>query len=585
MQAYDTIIRGGLVVDGTGAAPFYADVGIQGGRVAAVGRLPAGAGREEFDAHGMVVAPGHVTQHAHYDAMIFWNPYLPNSGENGVTTVANANCGFGFAPVRPADRERTMAMMETTEQIPVVHQRAALPWDWESFPEYLERVRALPKGVNILSYLPVNPLMIYVMGIDAAKSRRPTEAELQEIHRLINEAMDAGAMGISMSVMGVEGNSHVDFDGTPMPTDIMDPQVAVDIARAVAGRGEGVIQMLAQIAHYGDRSITERVARMAKGSGARVVHNIFLTSDQAPQMVAEDLAWLDGLRADGLDVNAQTLCYLGWQEGGVRDLDVATGQLPAVREIVACESDAEILALISDPAFQGRFQAQYSQQGPSNGAAGFESQIVIEVGPAADLQSCRGKTLGAIAEELGQHVIKVLLDLAVASKLELQIKSTPFGATDPSQAVRLMGHSAVSIGVSDGGAHTKAHALGFYGTDFLTWLVRQEKRVSLEEMHYQLALKCAQALQIRDRGAILPGFWADILIYDLDKLFVDRERMEIANDMPNGDWRRTVRAGGYSRILVNGVTTHVEGEPTGATPGQFVRVTQEGASAYLQAAE
>jgi len=584
MQAYDTIIRGGLVVDGTGAAPFYADVGILEGRVAAVGRL-SGVAREEIDARGLIVAPGHVTQHAHYDAMIFWNPYLPNSGENGVTTVANANCGFGFAPVRPADRERTMAMMETTEQIPVVHQRAALPWDWESFPEYLERVRALPKGVNILTYLPVNPLMIYVMGIDAAKSRRPTPAELQEIHRLINAAMDAGAMGVSMSVMGVEGNSHVDFDGTPMPTDIMDPEVAVDIARAVAERGEGVIQLLAQIAHYGDRSITERVARMAKGSGARVVHNIFLTSDQAPQMVADDLAWLDGLRAEGLDVTAQTLCYLGWQEGGIHDLDVATGQLPAVREIVACESDEQILALIADPAFQARFQAQYSETGPSNGAAGFETQVVIEVGDEPDLQPCLGKSLGAIAQERGQHVVKVMLDLAVASGLKLQIKSTPFGATDPSQAVQLMSHSGVTIGVSDGGAHTKAHALGFYGTDFLTWLVRQEKRVSLEEMHYQLSLKCAQALQIRDRGAILPGFWADILVYDLDRLFVDRERMAIVNDMPNGDWRRTVRAGGYARILVNGVITHIEGEPTGATPGQVVRVTQDRTQPYLQAAE
>ena len=275
-----------------------------------------------------------MTQHSHYDAMLFWNPYCSNSGENGCTTVVNANCGFGFAPVRPADHERTMAMMESTEQIPVSHQRTALPWDWESFPEFLERMRGLRKGVNVLTYLPVNPLMIYVMGIEAAKSRRPTSTEMAEMHRLINEAMDAGAMGISLSAMGVEGNSHVAFDGTPMPTDAMDAEVAVDLARALAERGEGVIQLLAQIAHFGDRTVTERIAEACKGSGARVVHNIFLTTDD----VDKDLAWLSALRSRGLDVTAQTIAYRGWVEHGVRQLENASGQLPAIRRIVACRA-------------------------------------------------------------------------------------------------------------------------------------------------------------------------------------------------------------------------------------------------------
>jgi N-acyl-D-aspartate/D-glutamate deacylase len=149
-----------------------------------------------------------VTQHSHYDVALFWDPYCSNSGENGVTTVVNANCGFGVAPVRPRDIERTMQMLETTEQIPVAHQRSALPWDWESFPEYLARVERLRKGVNVLTYLPLNPLLVYVMGIDAAKTRRPTAAEMAEMHRLINEAMDAGAIGISMSAMGIEADAH-----------------------------------------------------------------------------------------------------------------------------------------------------------------------------------------------------------------------------------------------------------------------------------------------------------------------------------------------------------------------------------------
>jgi N-acyl-D-aspartate/D-glutamate deacylase len=574
MSEFDTVIRDGLVVDGTGAAPFYADVGIKAGKVAEIGRLRSARAAEVIDAAGKIVAPGHVTQHSHYDAMLFWNPYCSNSGENGCTTVVNANCGFGFAPVRPADHERTMAMMESTEQIPVTHQRTALPWDWESFPQFLERVRGLRKGVNVLTYLPINPLMIYVMGVDAAKSRPPTSDEMAEMHRLINEAMDAGAMGISLSAMGLEGNSHVDFDGTPMPTDAMDAGVAVDLSRALARRGEGVVQLLAQIAHYGDRSVTEKIAEACKGSGARVVHNIFLTTDD----VDKDLAWLSGLRARGLDVTAQTIAYRGWVEHGVRQLENAAGQLPAIRRIVACRSDDEVMALVSQPEFQRQFEQDYAWSGPTSGASGFEAQIVLEVGALPELQAYLGRSLGEIAAEKGESVIKVLVDLIVRSKMALELKSAPIASTDPRHVVKLMSHSGVSIGVSDGGAHTKSHALGHYGTDYLIWLVREEKLMALEELHYQLSLKAAQALTIRDRGAVLPGFWADLVVYDLEKLYVDQRRMEIVNDMPNGDWRRKVRAGGYDRILVNGVTTHVQDRPTGATPGQFVQVTTPGAT-------
>jgi N-acyl-D-aspartate/D-glutamate deacylase len=149
MTTFDTIVSGGRVVDGTGSPAFYADIGILDGRIAAVGNLASSKSTHVIDAKGKVVAPGHATQHSHYDVALFWDPYCSNSGENGVTTVVNANCGFGVAPVRRRDIERTMQMLETTEQIPVSHQRAALPWDWESFPEYLARVEQVPKGVNV----------------------------------------------------------------------------------------------------------------------------------------------------------------------------------------------------------------------------------------------------------------------------------------------------------------------------------------------------------------------------------------------------------------------------------------------------
>lgn len=296
--SFDVVISNGFIVDGTGAPGTYGDVGIRDGRIAPIGDLSGSAAGRRIDASNHIVAPGHVTQHSHYDAALFWDPYCSDSGENGVTTVVNANCGFGLAPVRAEDRERTMAMMATTEQIPVEHQRHGMPWDWESFPDWMERMRGLPKGVNVLSYLPLNPLLVYVMGVEAAKTRIPTADEMAEIHRLINEAMDAGAIGISMSVMGAEGNSHGDHDGTSMPTDAMDHDAIVEICRALVDRGEGVIQLLSQIVYYGDRSITERIAEMAKGTRVRVIHNTFLTLDALPDIVAEDLAWLDAHERD-----------------------------------------------------------------------------------------------------------------------------------------------------------------------------------------------------------------------------------------------------------------------------------------------
>lgn len=578
--SFDMVIRNGFVVDGTGVPGFYGDVGIRDGRVAEVGRLDGRAATRTIDAMGKTVAPGHVTPHTHYDAALFWDPYCLDAARNGVTTVANANCGFGFAPVKPEDAERTMMMMATTEQIPVEQQRAAMPWDWESFPEWMDRMAALPKGVNVATYLPLNPLLVYVMGVDAAKTRSPNPDEMVEIHRLINEGMDAGAIGISMSVMGVAGNSHVDYDGTSMPTDAMDHDALVEIARAVVDRGEGVIQTLSQIAFFGDRTIVELLGELAKGTGVRVIHNVFLTSDVEvmAQKVDEDLAWLDEQRAVGRDITSSSLCNRGWVEADVRQLDAAAGQLAAVRRIVACDDDDELRTLLADPEFVTAFCDEYAAADPSNGAASFEGQTVIAVGDGSELAPLVGKTLAEIAAERSITVIAAMCELALESDLGLQLKSPPIGATTPDQAVKLMSHPAVVGGGSDGGAHTKSFGMGHYATDLLIWMVRETGAMTLEDVHFQLSHKTARQIDIDDRGALLPGYWADVLIYDLDELFFDMTSYEIVHDMPNGDWRRQGRAGGYEYILVNGEVTHQSDVSNGQTPGQMVRVTSSAAS-------
>jgi N-acyl-D-amino-acid deacylase len=579
MQRFDVIIRNGRVVDGTGAPERAGDIGIVGGRIVRVGNLAAAEAVEIIDAAGKIVAPGYITQHAHYDAAIFWSPWCMDSGEQGVTTVLNANCGFSIAPFRAADRERTMLMLSTTEQIPVEHQRSALPWNWESFPEFLDTLRAAPKSVNVLTYLPLNPLLIYVMGVDAAKSRRPTADEIAQMHSLIDEAMEAGAIGISMSVMGFEGNSHLDYDGTAMPTDAMHDEDIVDVCRALVARGGGIIQMLAQIGPFGNRKLTEKVARMAKGSGVRILHNVLLAIDGMPEMIDADMAWINGLRAQGLDVCGATLLYAGWVEAGIRDLDTAAGQLWGVRRLIAAQSDDEIRDLLRDREFVRKFEEDYAQSGPSNGAGGFEGQVVIEVGDAENLQRHLGRNLAEIASEQGTSVVATLCDLALRSNLDLQLKSPPYSALDASLGARLLANPAIAGGVSDGGAHTKAFSSGCYGTDLLIRAVREQGVMTLENVHYQLSFKIARILGLEDRGALLPGFFADIIIYDMDDLYLDRSRHLIVHDLPGDDWRRLVDAGGYSRILVNGQTTFIEGKRTAALPGLLLEAHREPAFA------
>ena len=248
MTQYDLVIKDGMVVDGTGNQRVRTDVAIRNGRIARIGRVPAAEGDRVLDASGLVVAPGFVDLHTHYDAQVFWDPYLTTSGWHGVTSVVTGNCGFGFAPVRPEDRERSMLSMTAVEAIPTETLREGLPWTWITFPEYLDAIDRTPLALNVLPYVPVNPLLVWVLGLDAAKAgKQPTDAENREIARLFDEALAAGACGWSAQCLGNPGEAdgrfpQGDFDGTPMPSDIMWPDTRRVLAEVLGARGTGFMQ-------------------------------------------------------------------------------------------------------------------------------------------------------------------------------------------------------------------------------------------------------------------------------------------------------------------------------------------------------
>jgi N-acyl-D-aspartate/D-glutamate deacylase len=244
MTSYDTIIAGGIVIDGRRNPRVRADVGISGGRIAAIGRLNPADAERVIDATGLIVAPGFIDLHTHYDAQIFWDPYCTISSFHGVTSVVIGNCGFGFAPVKPADRDYAMRTLNRVEQIPYDTMKAGMTWTWETYPEFLDALDATPKGVNVLPYVGINPLLSYYMGRDAAKQRQPDEAEYERILGAFEEALAAGACGWSgnRTPPGSIAGNHRDHDGTPFPANVMSLETALRLTEVMGRRNTGFIQ-------------------------------------------------------------------------------------------------------------------------------------------------------------------------------------------------------------------------------------------------------------------------------------------------------------------------------------------------------
>src|SRR5216683_4222595 len=264
MAEFDIHIKGGTVVDGTRVPRYRADLWIKQGRIAQIGGRAAGFARKTIDADGLIVAPGFVDLHTHYDAQIRWDPWCTFSGWHGVTSVVLGNCGFGFAPVKLESRERSMLMMTRNEAIPIQTMRAGMRWDWETIPEYLDSLERAPKGVNCIQYLPTASLMVYVMGLEAAKSRPATDAERAEMRRLLAEGMDAGLGGFSIQRLGPH-SPQADFDGSPMVTDTMSDEDILNLARVLRARDEGFIQITQATGHIkDDTAFVETLAGVAQ---------------------------------------------------------------------------------------------------------------------------------------------------------------------------------------------------------------------------------------------------------------------------------------------------------------------------------
>src|SRR5215213_3472461 len=305
MAEYDLHIKGGTVVDGTRAPRRQADVWIKEGKVAQIGGKADSFAERTIDADGLIVAPGFVDLHTHYDAQIRWDPYCTISGWHGVTSVVLGNCGFGFAPVKPDFRDRSMLTMTRTEAIPYESMvEGMLPhWDWETIPEYLDSLAAAPLGVNVIQYMPTASLMTYVMGLEAAKTRPATPQERKEMQRLLHEGMDAGLCGFSIQRLG-EDSTQADFDGSPMVTDTMCDEDILALAEVLAERDEGCIQMTQANGNIReDLAFLEKLAAVAQRP---ILHNAVAPARKDPEVHRRPLRWVEKCNAQGLPIFAQT---------------------------------------------------------------------------------------------------------------------------------------------------------------------------------------------------------------------------------------------------------------------------------------
>ncbi|TMB02622.1 MAG: aminoacylase, partial [Deltaproteobacteria bacterium] len=419
MADFDLVIKDGIVIDGTRSQRYRADVGIRAGRIAALGRLKTTDAVRALDAGGMIVAPGFIDLHTHYDAQLFWDPYLTLSGWHGVTSVVIGNCGFGFAPMRPEMRERAMLTMTRVEAIPHESMRRGLPWDWVTYPEFLDSVERRPKALNVLPYVPVAPLLVWVLGFERAKAGEiPTEAEHRELRRLLHEGMDAGGCGWSAQRLHPDGPGAVqrDYDGGPMVTDIMHDETALQLAEVLAERNHGFMQMA--LATADGAHDFAHIEQLAEVSGRPILYNVVQSFVRFPEAHRGLISWLDSCRQRGVRVYGQGVTTTAAFTFTFEDWNLFDDDAAWVEATVGTIDERK--RKLADPARRPRLRAYDS----GIVTVPIAQTVVLDCFTPAT-KPFENLTIAEVAERTGKHPVDAMLDIAVADDLRTVFYAEP----------------------------------------------------------------------------------------------------------------------------------------------------------------
>jgi N-acyl-D-aspartate/D-glutamate deacylase len=556
---HDLVIENARIVDGTGAPGRPGSVAVSGGRITAVGIDAGETAKERLNARGLVLAPGFIDPHTHYDAQVAWDPLLTCSSWHGITSVVMGNCGVGVAPCRPEAREVLMGDLVNVEAIPLDVMRRGIGWEWESFGEYMDALSRRPLGINVAPLVPLTPLRHYALG-EASFDRAATAEETAALARLYGEALDAGAFGLSTTIL----QNHVGDQGRPLACRL----ASADELRALCGemrrRGRGVIE--AAITSLPDRVTDEEYATLellVEESRRPVTYlAVFARPGRPPgahEEVVQRMAPLLGRDRAVPQVSCRPLRIQFTLKNPFIFATMATWGQAFNR------TEAEQRALYASAGFRTQWKEEMERRRIFRGQW---RRITVRDAKGAETLALAGQSVAEIAEARGKDPADTILDIALADGLET-LFDFPVMNQDPEGVRPLVTDPRFLIGLSDGGAHVDQLCDAGYATYLLGKWVRERQALTLEEGVRRLTSEVATFFGVPDRGVIAPGRVADLVLFDPDT--VDDVPPEYVYDLPGGGKRLVARSRGIHATLVGGQVLYRDGTHTGAWPGTVLR--------------
>lgn len=563
---HDLIIRGGTVIDGSGAERFSGDVAIQGERIVEVGKV-SGRARREIDARNHLVTPGWVDVHTHYDGQATWDPVLAPSSWHGVTTVIMGNCGVGFAPVRRGEEQFLIELMESVEDIPGTALAEGIDWQWETFPQYLDALERKPRAIDVGTQVPHAAVRAYVMGARcSSQDDLPTPEELLQMQALVRDGIAAGALGFSSSRTLL----HKDKYGVHMPGTFAGSDEMLALGLSMKGLRHGVFELVSD--HLGDDDEWAWVKTFARETGRPVT--LVATSAAAYEgnkmyRIAEEA------RREGIEVRPQIAGRpTGVLHGLESNFHMFMGH-PSFAELNGLPRSEKVRRM-ADPAFKARVLGEQSRFGRMATGASFDTLLwqVFPLGERPNYEPERSDSVAGLAAAAGRDPFEMMYDLLQLNDGR-ELFYQPLGGYQTYNFdffLQNMQHPNVLFGLSDGGAHCGVIADAGMPSFILTYWGRDRTRgarMPLEFLVRKLSRDTAEAYGLSDRGLLQPGMLADLNVIDFDALALDRP--EAVFDLPAGGKRLVQRVSGYRHIVKSGQPIFADGVFTGALPGRLVR--------------
>lgn len=556
-MSHDVVIKNGTVVDGTGRARYQADVAISDGRIAEIGKVTEGA-RRTIDAHGLVVAPGFVDPHTHYDAQICWDGAVTPSSWHGVTSVVMGNCGVGIAPCKPETREIAMKDLVNVEGIPFDVLNKGITWDWETFPEFMDAAAARKPSLNLAFIAPLTPFRHYVMG-EASMERAATPEETAKIAGLLGEAVDAGALGFSSTTL----NQHMGFEGKPLACRNASREEMKAYANQLKVRGKGAIEIaLTRQVGVLEQDQCELLDFLLEESGRPVTFIALFDRDDIPEAVRDTLRRAAPMIAKG--ARPQTSPLPLTRECNM-DNPFAFAAFPSWKRVFADTSKEAQKKVYADPTFRAQFR--HDLKNPT-GFSDWRRVVVHDVRNPA-LKHLERKSIAEIGQMQNKDGVDAFLDIVLADDLAVELTISSWN-TREDRMRELLNDRSILMALGDGGAHVDMLCDAGYPTYLLGTWVREKEAITLEEGVRKLTSDPADLFGLKDRGRLAKGAPADVAIFDPARIG-STNHGERRHDLPGGAKRIVMPSKGVEYTIVNGAVTWDQGRLTEAKAGRVLR--------------